>query len=86
MQPRSATSVASRSRSREVSRQRGGIAGSDSVNVLRAHSWVTHFHRRLHQATMISSKPRRRSRGRLSTYSCTRPETAPQSGHDAAPG
>ena len=48
--------------------------------------WVTHFHRRLHQATMISSKTRRRSCGRVSTYSCTRPQTAPQSGHDAAPG
>jgi hypothetical protein len=59
-----------------VSWHRGGTAGSDSVNVTRQHSWLAHFHRRLHHATDTSSRPRRTSRGRVSTYSCTWPETS----------
>ncbi len=86
VQPRPATSAPSSRRSRVVSLQRGGTAGSDSVNVLRGHSGRPHFHRRLHHATDTSSRPRRRSRGRVSAYSCTRPERVPQSGHDAASG
>lgn len=86
VQPRSATSAPASSRSRAVIRHRGGTCGADSVNVLRSHSPRTHFHRRFSQHTRTWSRPLRRSRGRVSTYSCTRPERVPQSGHDAASG
>ena len=44
--PPSATSTAACSRSRAVTRQRGGMAGSDSVNDLRGHDGSRHSQRR----------------------------------------
>ena len=84
--PRSATSCAACSRSRAVIRHRGGRAGTDSVNVLRGHCWFSHLRRNLTQRRSTGSPARRTSRGRVSTVSCTRSETVPQSGHAAAAG
>ena len=84
--PRSATSAPACSRSRAVTRHRGGTCGTDSVNVLRGHSWLPHFRRTLTHRRSTASPARRTSRGRVSTVSCTRSETVPQSGHAAAAG
>jgi len=84
--PRSVTSRAACSRSRAVIRHRGGRAGADSVNVLRGHCWFSHLRRTLTHRRSTTSPARRTSRGRVTTVSCTRPETAPQPGHAAEAG
>ncbi len=84
--PRSATSAPAWSRSRAVSRHRGGTCGSHSVNVLRRQPGSPHFQRRLTQHTATRSPPRRTSLGRADTVSWQRAETVPQSGHAAAAG
>ena len=84
--PRSVTSVPACSRSRRVSRHRGGTCGTRSVNVLRSQPGSSHFHRCLTQHTATGSPPRRTSRGRVSTVSCQRAEIVPQSGHAAVAG
>ena len=47
---------------------------------------LPHFQRRFSHATLTSSAPRRTSRGRASTCSCTRAARVPQSEHAAVPG
>lgn len=84
--PPSATSAAACSRSRAVTRQRGGMAGSDSVNDLRGHDGSRHSQRRFTHATMTRSWPWATSAGCVVTYSLTRPEAVRHSGHRAAPG
>ena len=84
--PRSLTSVAACSRSRAVSRHRGGTCGTHSVNVLRPQPGSSHFQRHLTHHTATWSPARRTSRGRASTVSWRRAETIPQSGHAAAAG
>jgi len=84
--PRSAISLAACSRSRLVIRHRGGTAGSHSVNVPRAQASAAHFHRRLTHRRSTGSPARRTSRGRVTTVSCSREDTVPQSGHAAAAG
>ena len=69
--PRSLTSAPACSRSRAVIRHRGGTCGSHSVNVLRRQASSSHFQRRLTHRTATRSPPRRTSRGRASTVSCT---------------
>ena len=68
--PRSATSAPACSRSRAVSRHRGGTCGRHSVNVLRSQPGSSHFHRDLTHHTATWSPARRTSRGRASTVSC----------------
>ena len=82
--PRSAISAAACSRSRPVSRHRGGTCGTHSVNVFRSHSPASHFQRRFTHHTCTASRPRATSRGWVSTCSWTRPATVPQSGHALA--
>jgi len=84
--PRPVTSAPACSRSRAVSRHRGGTRGSHPVNVLRQQAGSPHFQRHLTHHTATRSPPRRTSRGRASTVSCRRAETVPQSGHAAAAG
>ena len=84
--PRSATSVPACSRSRRVSRHRGGTCGTHSLNVLRAQPSASHFQRRFTQCTATWSGPRRASRGRASTYSCTRPAGVGNPGTRPRPG
>ncbi len=84
--PRQATSCAACSRSRAVSRHRGGTDGTHSVNVLRGHSRFSRFRRTLTHRRSTTSPARRTSRGRVTTISCTRPDTVPQPGHAAAAG
>lgn len=84
VQPRSATSAPASSRSREVTRHRGGTAGTASVNVWRAQARSPHLHRRFTQHTRTASRPCRRSRGRVTTRSCSRPARDPQPGQHAA--
>ena len=84
--PRSLTSVPACSRSRAVSRHRGGTCGTHSVNVLRPQPGSSHFQRHLTHHTATWSPARRTSRGRASTVSWRRAETIPQSGHAAAAG
>ena len=82
--PRSTISSAASSRSRPVSRHRGGTCGTHSVNVFRSHRSSWHFQRRFTHRTCTASRPRATSRGWVSTCSWTRPETVPQSGHARA--
>jgi hypothetical protein len=63
-----------------------GTCGTRSVNVLRWQPGASHFQRHLTHQTATGSPPRRTSRGRVSTVSCRRSETDPQSGHAAAAG
>jgi hypothetical protein len=65
---------------------RGGTAGSHSVNVPRAQASAAHFHRRLTHRKSTGSPARRTSRGRVTTVSCSREDTVPQSVHAAAAG
>jgi len=81
--PRPVTSRAACSRSRAVIRHRGGRAGTDPVNVLRGHCWLSHLRRTLTQRRFTTSPARRTSRGRVTTVSCTRSETVPHSGQAA---
>jgi hypothetical protein len=84
--PRPVTSRAACSRSRAVIRHRGGTAGTHSVNVSRGHCWFRPLRRALTHRKSTTSPARRTSRGRVTTVSCTRPETVPQPGHAAAAG
>jgi hypothetical protein len=82
---RSATPAAHCSRSRGATRQPGGTAPIRSVNVLRGQSGFTHFSRFFTQFRSTGSPALRTSFGRVTTTSCTRDDSAPQSGHAAAP-
>jgi hypothetical protein len=78
--PRSAISRPACSRSRAITRHRGGSCGTHSVNVLRPQPSSPHFHRALTHRRSTASPARRTSRGRATTVSCTRHETVPQPG------
>ena len=67
-------------------RHRGGSCGTGSVNVLRGQAGLPHLRRTMTHRRSTGSPARRASRGRASTISCTRSETAPHSGHAAAAG
>ena len=84
--PTSPTRAATCSRSRSLTRARAGICPTISVNVARAQSGLSHFHRRLSHITATGSSPWGRSRTRRTTRSCTRLARVAQSGHTAASG
>src|SRR6266496_1029676 len=85
VRPSSATRPAACPRSRVVTRQRGGTAGSDSVKLLRSHETDRHSHRRFTHTTAICPRPWRRSAGCVVTYPLTCADTVPHPGHAAAP-
>ena len=86
VRPPSATRPAACSRSRPVTRQRGGTAAAASVNVLRGQDGSRHSSRRLTCTTLTWPWPQPRSAGRVVTYPFTCADTVPQSGHAAASG
>src|SRR6266568_475926 len=83
--PPAATSAAACSRSRAVSRQRGGMPGRDPVNDLRGLDGSRQSQRRFTHAAMTRSWPCATPAGRVVTYSLTRPD-AIRHWHHAAPG
>ncbi|KOU77382.1 hypothetical protein ADK57_02645 [Streptomyces sp. MMG1533] len=84
VRPRSATASPTEVRSRDVNPDRGGIDGSASVNVLHRHCSLTHRHRRLVQVRPVRRPATGRSRGRVRTQECGRPDRTPQSGQHRA--
>ena len=83
--PRPATSAAHCSRSRGTRRCPEGTAGHRSVNILRGQPALPHFSRRFTQFRATGSPALRTSAGHVTTTSCTRDDSVPQSGHAAAP-
>jgi hypothetical protein len=84
VRPRSATAVPADSRSLHVSRERGGIWGSDSVNVRRAQSGRQHFQRRLVHVRSVRRPATGRSRGLVRTQPCGCSDRKPQPGQHRA--
>lgn len=80
VRPRSVADSPTEVRSRDVNRDRGGIDGSASVDVLRRHCSLTHRHRRSVQVGPVHRPATCRSRGRVRTQECGRPDRTPQSG------
>jgi hypothetical protein len=84
VRPWSATAAPIATLARAVIRWRGGICGTDSVNVARGHAGLRHRQRRLVQVNRVGRPATGRSRGRVRTQECGCREICPQPGQQRA--
>jgi hypothetical protein len=80
VRPWSATAAPIEARSRPVSRARGGICGTDSVNVARSQASLRQRQRRFVQISAVWRPATGRSRGRVRTHECGCCEYCPHPG------
>jgi hypothetical protein len=85
VRPPSATAAPAEARSLLVSRERDGIAGSDSVNNRRGQSVLPQAQRRFVHRRLAGLPASGKSPGRVVTRPNDRAERTPHPGHNARP-